>query len=236
MKSLFRTSLIAVLALGATSSLRADFMDWSYHWSITPGPVLTSGTGSVAMALAQDGSGASKIAAATVTTTSSATAAAPDRYNVGYNLTLHLTDNQSNKSGDVTFHGTVAGTVTATSSQLSNTFSNPTTESVKIGGHLYSVTINPSLMTLAAPGAASPPQINALVSVTNPVGIPTPPKPVPQVQTPPPSGGTGGGGGGQIQSAPEPSTLALGMLASGWLGLAALRRRFRVGNLATSLA
>ena len=59
MKSLFRTSLIAVLALGATSSLRADFMDWSYHWSITPGPVLTSGTGCVAMALAQDGSGSS---------------------------------------------------------------------------------------------------------------------------------------------------------------------------------
>lgn len=232
MKFLFRTSLIAVLAFGATSSLRADFMDWSYHWSITPGPVLTSGTGSVAMALAQDGSGASKIAAATVTTTSSATDAAPDRYNVGYNLTLHLTDNPSKQTGDVTFHGTVAGTVSATSSQLSNTFSDPTTQKVMLGGHLYSVTINPSFLTLAAPGSTTPPQINALVSVSNATG--TPPPPVPQVQTPPPSGGTGGGG--QVQSAPEPSSLALGILASGWLGLAALHRRFRVMNLATSLA
>jgi hypothetical protein len=235
MKTLFRSSLVALLVLGATSSLRADFMDWSYHWSITPGPVLTSGTGSVAMGLAQDGTGASSIPAATVTTTSSATDAAPDRYNVGYNLTLHLTDTPSNSSGALTFHGTIAGTVSADAAHLSNTFSSPTTESVKLGSHLYTVTINPSLMTLAAPGSTTPPQINALVSVTNATGnTPSPPQPpTPQIQTPPPSSGTPGG---TVHSSPEPSSLALGMLASGWLGLAALRRRFRAVTLAPNPA
>jgi hypothetical protein len=229
MNLLFRSSLVALVVLGATSSLRADFMDWSYHWSITPGPVLTSGTGSVAMGLAQDGSGAGNIPAATVTTTSSATDAAPDKYSVGYNLTLHLTDNPSNQSGDVTFHGNILGTVSATSSHLTNTFSDPLTQKVTLGGHVYAVTINPSLLTLAAPGSTTPPQINALVSVSDASKGPTGPPPPPVPMTPPPGGG---GTPGDVQSAPEPSTLALGMLASSWLGLAALRRRFRAAPLA----
>jgi hypothetical protein len=210
-------------------------MDWSYHWSITPGPVLASGTGSVALGLAQDGTGAATIPAATVTTTSATTDAAPDKYNVGYNLTLHLTDNPSNQSGDLTFHGTVAGTVSATSAHLTNSFSDPTTEKVRLGGHLYAVTINPTLLTLAAPGSAIPPQINALVSVTNAPGRATGPQhaPGPMVQ---PSPGGGGPVGPPIHSSPEPSSLALGMLASGWLGLAALRRRFGAVTLAASPA
>src|SRR5262245_55480797 len=103
MRYLLRFSFAALLVVGATTQLRADFMDWSYHWSITPSAVLTSGSGSVAMGLAQDGSGAANIPAATVTTTSSATATTPDTYNVGYNLALHLTDNTTNQSGDLTF-------------------------------------------------------------------------------------------------------------------------------------
>lgn len=234
MRSLLRFWIAATLILGSASGARADFMNWSYHWSITPGPVMASGTGSVALALAQDGSGASTIPAATVTTTSSATDAAPDKYNVGYNLTLHLTDNPSKQSGDLTFHGTVAGTVSATSAHLTNTFHDPTTEKVRLGGHLYSVTINPTLLTLATPGSVSPPQINALVSVINAPGTPTghPHSLRPMVQVPPPSGG----GPGPVQSAPEPSSLVLGMLASGWLGLAALRRRCNAVTLSANAA
>jgi hypothetical protein len=189
MKWLFRFSLAALLLLSTTMRSRADFMDWSYHWSISPGPVLSSGTGSVALTLAQDGSGASSIPAATVTTSSSATNAAPDVYKVGYNLTLRLEDIHSNKAGDLTFHGLLSGTVSATSSHLTNSFSSPTTERLLLGGHLYSVTINPSLMTLAPPGSSVLPQINALVRVTNPTGHPIGP-PTPQVQGPPPSIGS----------------------------------------------
>src|SRR5437016_4883173 len=43
-------SLGALLVLGAGPA-RADFMDWSYSWGVTPGPVFASATGSVAMAL-----------------------------------------------------------------------------------------------------------------------------------------------------------------------------------------
>ena len=217
MRYLLRSSLVALLVLSATTQLRADFMNWTYHWSITPSSVLTSGTGSVMMGLAQDGSkGASTIPAATVTTTSSATAT-PDTYNVGYNLTLHLTDNTTNQSGDLTFHGTVTGTVTATSSHLTNTFSDPTTQTLTLSGHTYSVTINPSLMTLAAPGSTTPPQINALVSVANATGGPP--------TGGPPSTGT-----------PEPTSLTLGCLAScGW-GLGAWLRRRRVGTAPAEVA
>ncbi len=97
MKWLFRLSLAALVSLSATIPSRAGFMDWSYHWSISPGPVLSSGTGSVALTLAQDGRGASSIPTATVTTSSSATNAAPDVYKVGYNLMLQLKDDHSNK-------------------------------------------------------------------------------------------------------------------------------------------
>jgi hypothetical protein len=196
-------------------------MSWSYHWSVSPAAVLSSGTGSVALALAQDGSGASSIQAATVTTSSSATNAAPDVYKVGYNLTLQLQDNQSHQSGDLTFHGLLSGTVSATSSHLTNSFSDPT-EKLTLGGHLYSVTLNPSLMTLPPPGSTILPQINAVVSVTNATGQPTP--------TP------AGGSPGPVQSTPEPSSLVLGMLAVGGLGVATLRRRFCAGALALNVA
>jgi hypothetical protein len=235
MRYLLCFSIAAALVFGSATGARADFMDWSYHWSIMPGQVLASGTGSVALALAQDGSGASTIPAVTVTTTSAATDAAPDKYHVGYNLTLHLTDNPSSQSGSLTFHGTVAGTVSATSAHLSNTFSDPTTEKVRVGGHLYAVTVNPTLLTLAAPGSATPPQINALVSVTKATNTPpSPPQPLsPQAQSPPSGGGPVGP---PVHSSPEPSSLALGILASGWLGLAVLRRRFGAVTLAASPA
>jgi PEP-CTERM motif-containing protein len=231
MKWLFRFSLAALLSLGATMQARADFMDWSYHWSISPGPVLSSGTGSVALTLAQDGNGASSIPAATVTTSSSATNAAPDVYKVGYNLMLQLKDDHSNKSGTLTFHGLLSGMVSAASSHLTNSFSNPTTERLLLGGHLYSVTINPSLMTLAPPGSPVLPQIDALVRVTNPVGHPIG-GPTPQVQGPPPSSGSPG----PVQSAPEPSSLVLGMLALCGLGVVFVQRRFCAGSLALNAA
>jgi hypothetical protein len=183
--------MLALALLSGGSVARADpmYSDWSYHWSITPGPVLTSGTGSVALALAQNGTGASSIPAATVTTTSSATTN-PDRYNVGYTLTLHLTDNGAQpgtvQTDTLNFHGTIAGTVTASSSNLTNTFSDPT-QSLTLDGHKYSVTINPTLMTLPAPGSPTLPQITALVSVTNASPVP-------------PSG------------APEPSSVLLGSM------------------------
>src|SRR5215470_17884431 len=98
MQWLFRFSLIALLMVGATIQARADFMDWSYHWSISPAAVLSSGTGSVALALSQDGNGASSISTATVTASRSATNTPPENYKAGQNMTPQLTDKQSHQS------------------------------------------------------------------------------------------------------------------------------------------
>ena len=221
-------SLVALPLLLAGGRARADYMDWSYHWSISPGPVLASGTGNVALALFRDGPGAATIPAATVSTNSAATAAAPDRYNVGYALTLRLTDNPSHQSGDLTFHGTVAGTVTAASSQLTNTFSDPLTQKLALAGHLYSVTVTPTLLTLPAPNAP-PPQISAQVSVGGVQGPPPPLAPPPP--TPPPSPPAPA-----VQNSPEPSALALGGLALGAAALAGWWRKARGGVAAPGTA
>ncbi len=90
--------LVSLLLGGGTA--RADLIDWSYHWSISPAPVLASGTGTVAEALYRGSSegGSHNLLAAAVTTSSSATTRDPDRFNSSFNLTLHLTDAQSGKS------------------------------------------------------------------------------------------------------------------------------------------
>jgi hypothetical protein len=192
MKTLLtRTLPLLALALLGGGQARAEFVDYSYHWSIAPSSVIPSGTGSALFALAGDGTASSevgsatptKVPGATVTTTSSATTT-PDTFSTTYGLTLQLTDSASGQSGNLTFSGTLSGTLTATSSALVASFSSPLTQQLDLGGHLYSVTIDPSLLNLPAPMAGTPAAINALVSVSNG----TNPPPPPPTQTPEPSG------------------------------------------------
>jgi hypothetical protein len=193
--------IAAALLLFGASQARAEYMNWSYHWSISPGPVLSSGTGGVALALNPDGAGASTIPAASVTTTSAATTT-PDNFNAGYDLTLALKDNQTNVTDNLTYHGTIKGTLTSTGSELTNTFSEPTTQQVFISGHTYIVTIAPTFVALGAPGATAT-LISANVSVLD-----------------------GQGGVPVVQSVPEPSTMLLaGLAMSSLLGASAWRSR-----------
>ncbi len=196
-----------VASLSATAcSVRADFLDWGYHWSVNT-PVLSSGTGSVALAVVQDGNGAHTIPAVSVTTTSAALPTNPDVFHSNYNLTLMLTDHSSNSSGSLTFAGLISGTLTASGSALTNTFLSALTQQVTIGQHVYSVTIGPDTTRLLAPGSATPPLLDATVTVGD----------VSQ----------NGSGGGTTSSTPEPASLVLGGLGFSLFGVGCWWRRTR---------
>lgn len=205
--------MLAVVAALGESAARAEFVDFSYAWSIQPGAVLPGGTGSVQIALSPNASANYELGAAsptlipgaTITTTSSAASGTPDSFNNPFSLKLSLTDTTSGATGNLTFSGTVSGTLTSTTSSLTSTFNNPLTQTLTLGSHIYGVTIDPSILGLPHPGADSNALLDALVRVTNV------------------NGGTGGGGTppGGPENAPEPSSLVLGGLAIA--GLAARR-------------
>src|SRR4051812_39079358 len=78
--------LTALVLLLGESRARADFVDYSYHWSVLPSSVLASGSGSVTIATAADGTATGELGSstpvvipgATVTTTSAADGNTPD--------------------------------------------------------------------------------------------------------------------------------------------------------------
>jgi hypothetical protein len=218
--SILRLSSVLVLGLIWGGAARAGYMDWSYHWSISPAPVFASGTGTVSQALGPGGKGASRILAAAVTTSSSATTRDPDRFNKYFSLTLHIKDLATHRSGNLTFYGHIYGTLTATTAHLLETFRTPT-EHLTLGKHTYWVTL-PKSLTLRAPGSSLVPAYYATVWVQN---VLPPPRFIPHPmaasiamvrEASVPIGAA---------SAPEPSSFVLGGLGLVLLGGAAARRR-----------
>jgi hypothetical protein len=196
---------------------RADFVDYSYHWSVSPGAVFvgtnpTSGnagdlsTGSVAFSVASDGSGAARVGGGPsaipvgqFTTTSSAPEEGPDSFSSPFTLALRLTDAASGERKDLTFSGTINGKLTAAASTLTVDFTGPRTQRVTLGGLDYAASMDLSTASIPAPGEAGASTLGATIQV-GPRSDPTPP----------------------VSQAPEPSTLLLAAFA---LPLAALARR-----------
>src|SRR4051812_4935495 len=89
----------ALLLLGG-GRVRADMVDFSYSWSISPQSVYPSGTGTVSFApttasnWSVELNGAAGVTPASYVTTDSTAGGAvpPDVFNTAFSLTLHLTD------------------------------------------------------------------------------------------------------------------------------------------------
>ena len=209
-------TFLALAALGGPA--RADSIDFSYTWTVLPGPVFTGtnpesgngmSTGSVVVTAAPAGTSTATlnslspafIAGAEITTTSSATGL-PDSFSTPFQLQLELTDTLSGQSTTMLFSGTIAGELTATTSTLTSTFTSPASQSAVLGGREYFVAVDPMLANLPIPGSPTPALINATVVVNDREGGDTP-----------------------IQETPEPGTLLLGAAALGGLAVRRWLRR-----------
>jgi hypothetical protein len=206
-----RLSVLALLAasvlLGGARHARAESI-WSYSWSASPG-VVTSDDGSGQVTLLPGAGGpitgsvtsGPGILAATLDAVGPASGTAQFS-NVGFGLTMHLTDAASNTSGDLTFHGAFFGTLFGTPGLLGDglapTYKFPATQSVTLGDNLYSVSLGP----YAPPLPGKPGSIGANVVVTG------------SGQSPPP-----------VNNVPEPASLLLAVFGGSAVGLRAWWRR-----------
>lgn len=212
---LTRGSLSLLLLLFTRVAVLADFIEWSYAWSRSPLVVAADGegTGGISLATATDGQavGNSEIVALNLTTFSSA-AGTIDLFTAkAYRLTLELTDQQSGATGALTFQGQFNGTLTTTAAFISNTFTGATTQTLPLGGNLYTVALGP-YSPPGPPGDSSSGALSATVSVS---ALPAAPP---------------------VQDTPEPSGLLLAGLGLGFLGLGCCWRARRARRIAAGIS
>jgi hypothetical protein len=199
------TAALASLFL-AGSAARAEPVSWSYSWLSTPG-VVTSDDGALGHVTFTPGSGGpltgsvnsgDGILAASLDASGPAAGTATFT-NRGYGLTLHLTDNASGTSGDLTFGGALSGTL-GSEFKLKNSFSGPTTQKLNLGGNEYIATIG----LFEPPQPGTPGRIGANVTVNG------------SVQSTPP-----------VSEVPEPTSLMLAAAGLSVCGLGGWWRRRR---------
>ncbi len=184
--------LVCWLACAAASA-RADNISWNYGWSGTTEVLNNTGGGVQFIPSFGSGTNGEDGVPAVMLKAFGPTGVVT---NGAYSLTMHLTDQASGTTADLSFSGVLSGT---TDQGLLNQFNSPLTQQAMLGGNNYGVVIG----LFAAPGPTGSGvqgMIGANVMVVPGSGGGNP--------TPPP-----------VTSVPEPATLTLAGLAAGALGL-----------------
>jgi hypothetical protein len=137
---------IALFCLSAATA-RADHIQWLYSWSRSPDQVYADGSTTSYVALTGESEvpagGNTDVVAANLSVFSDAPALAPATFtNKPYTLTLTLTDGDTSAVGSLAFTGEFNGQVTSNSSNVSISFTGQNTQSLTLGQHLYTVTMD----------------------------------------------------------------------------------------------
>jgi len=204
-----RPIIAVACALAAGTQARADLIKWTYSWDRAPIAV-DAGTGGVGLTsepttLAQ---GNSDVVATNLRIFSSASPSTPDVFGPSdgnYALTMTLKDFTSGQSAALTFKGQLGGSFSFNNANVTNSFKGALTQSVVLGGNLYTVTLS-SFSPPGPPAQSNAGSIGAHVKVSANVAGGKPPG----------------------SPNPEPSTLVLSGLGLSCFGGAAWRlRRFK---------
>lgn len=173
-----RWSALALALCFCASSARADYLDWSYSWSMIP-PSIVSKTGfSGVVGTTAFGTGtADPVEAVTLNTFSSSSATTEDDITIpssDYTLTVTLQDtgNPALLPQVLTFTGKMWGTVSPATVDVQNNFDS-TFDSVVIGEYLYKV----NLTSFKSPTVDSLGSITAQISVEQNVQVTRTPEP-----------------------------------------------------------
>jgi hypothetical protein len=161
-KRLFAAALALCLLTGARA--RADFVSWSYNWTPSSTVIYADNptTGRIILSNEPGGSavGDSYVVATNIKTASNADPSSPATFtNASYGLAMTIVDSASGKTGSLSFNGVFNGTLSNQNAIIMNSFTGPTTQSLLLGNHLYTVTIGP----FAPPG---PPTANISGSIS----------------------------------------------------------------------
>jgi hypothetical protein len=208
-----RRSYFVALAVFATvgfSQARADFVPWSYNWEPSSLTIKAGGAGTGGLALTDEplkhADGTSDVVVTNIRAFSSATRNNPDVLtHAAFSFKLVLRDEKSNQTAVLSFGGFFDGTISATSANVKATFTAPLFQTVKLGGHTFTINLG-NFAPPGPPAASNAGSISANVAVDQTTS----------------GGGTGGGTGGG--HAPEPSTLLLSCLGLSSLGLGGWRK------------
>jgi hypothetical protein len=164
----FLGAALAVL-LCCASSARADFIPWTYNWTPSTTAVFsTNGAGKITLTNEPTASavGDSDIVATNLRTFSNASPNTPDKFSdAAYKLTLTLVDDNSKQSGSVSFSGEFNGSLSSRSSNITNKPTSPVSQSIVLGGNLYTATII-AYAPPAPPNASNAGSISARAIVT----------------------------------------------------------------------
>ena len=161
--------LLGTALLGLAAPARADQIPWSYSWSRTPNVIYADGSTASYVTLSdasqtETPGAAGPIQATNVFTYGGSPNGPPAEFtDKPFTLTLNLFDPTVAQPGSVSFAGDLFGYLTPTNGHITTFYAGPTTKSLTLGKHLYTITLD--AYSPSGPDCTTP-QVTAVASIS----------------------------------------------------------------------